>query len=345
MRRMLRSSLICMVAAGACATAAPRPAAAYQIEPYAAIHEAMTALAEDCVFQYAGDEPYDCSGYYAEHLAYYSRLHYRSAVYLRPIASRWPDDPERMLEGAGAIRFGLGYLSCGGRIRDRPGIDRVGLLCSMHGGQLSFAHAMRSRTDESRDETLAAILDWVDFTYRAAGGEMPYDRGFCSYFEERGGPAGAALLSGFRSCGRSGDGAGGWTVATLFVRHCIYLIAGCREARGDEARREMRAAALGALLHLVQDSFSQGHVRRTGTGEPFESRITCLPAIEFLDITLQRRHVDGDRLPLLDESCEDPAVRLVDDPVTASARLLWMFDHGQPADAAVAYLRERVLGV
>ncbi|MFN2260041.1 MAG: hypothetical protein ABR601_09425 [Parasphingopyxis sp.] len=313
---MSGTSVMCVMAALVWTTATARPAAAYHIEPYSAIHEAMTALAEDCVDRYGGDEPYDCSGYYAGHLEYYADLHYHGAVYLRSMSSRWSDDPERMLRGAGAIRFGLGYLSCGSRVRNRHGIDQVGLLCSMHGGQLSFAQAMRSRTDESYAETLAAILDWAGFNYQVARGDVSYQRNFCSYLEERGGPASAALLDGFQSCGEGEEGDGGWTVATLFVQHCSNLISGCREAHGDEARREMRAAALGALLHLIQDSFAQGHVRRTGTGEPFESRITCLPALEFLDIALQHRHADGDRLQILDESCADPATRLVDDPIT-----------------------------
>lgn len=341
---MFRPRHICALAMLVWSLGIPQPAAAYQIEPYRAIHEAMTALAEDCVDQYGGVEPYDCSGYYAEHLAYYSNLDYRSPVYLRSMAARWPDDPERMLYGAGAIRFGLVFLSCADRIRHRSGIDQIGLLCSVHRGQLRFVHGMRSSHDESFADTLAATLDWASFAYEAASGEVPYDSNFCSYFGDRGGPASEALLANFQSCGEDGIGDRSWTVASLFVRHCAGLLSSCREAQGDEARREMRAAALGALLHLVQDSYSQGHVRRTETAEPFESRITCFPAAQFLDVTLQYRHSDGDHLPTLDENCADPATRLVDDPITASARLLWMLDQRRPVDTVILYLRERVLG-
>ena len=141
------------------AFAISQPALAYEIKPYQAIHEAMTALAEDCVDQYGGAEPYDCSGYYAEHLGYYADLDYRNPVYLRSMTSRWPDDPERMLSGLGKIRFGLIFLSCGDRVRNRSGIDQIGLLCSNHRGQLRFVHGARSSEDESFTETRASIFE------------------------------------------------------------------------------------------------------------------------------------------------------------------------------------------
>lgn len=345
MGKFWSGSAAVLVAAGVLGmTAAAQPAAAYQIEPYVAIHEAMTAIAEDCLEQYAGAEPYDCSGYYAEHLPYYAALDYSGALYLRPISSRWPDDPQRMLRGAGVIRFALGYLSCDSRNRDRQGIDRVGLLCSIHGGQLSFAHAMRSQVDESHDETFAAILDWAGFTYQVARGEVAYDSSFCTYLEARGGPASAALLDDFGSCGEGENRTGGWTIASLFVQHCSALLGGCREPFGDEARRETRAAALGALLHLIQDSFAESHVRRRDAGEPLSARITCLPVLEFHALADQQSHTEGDRLPSIDQGCADPAARLVDDPITATAKVLWMLEQRHPTEAVQIYLRTRVFG-
>lgn len=325
-------------------SAAAEPGHAYEIEPRAAIHEAMTTLAEDCLDQYAGAEPYDCSGYFAEHLAYFAALDYRNPVYLNAIASRWADDPDRMLHGAGVIRFGLVFLSCGGRVRERRGIDSVGLLCSSHHGQLLFINAMRSGPDEPTDVTQATILDWAGFVFDAAMGRVPYDADFCEYHELRGGPASAALLDGFGSC-RNDDaqgGSSGWTVATMFTRHCANPLGGCRTARGDEARREMRSAARGALLHLVQDSFAQGHTQRGEADTPIESRIICRPVMVYR--TIERRHSDGDHLPTLDESCLSPETRRIDDPITASARLLWMMQERRPTADVQRYVRDRVLG-
>ena len=340
----IRRTILRAAAALGFLIAATAPLRAYEISPRMPIHEALTALAEECLDQYGGAEPYDCSGYFAEHLAHFASLDYRSPVYATSMASRWPDDPDRMLHGAGIIRFGLVFLSCNGRVRERSGIDRVGLLCSVHHGQLLFVQAMRSRPDESTAETQAAILDWVGLVFDAALGRVPHDDNFCSYFESRGGPASAALLAGFQSCGDSDarEGNDGWTVATLFTRHCSYPFGGCRTTHGDEARREMRSAARGALLHLVHDSFAQGHTQRGEEATPIESRIICRPVV--VHRAMERHHSHGDLLPTLDESCSDPVTRSIDDPITAGARLLWLMQERRPAAEAQQYFRERVLG-
>ena len=108
---------------------------------------------------------------------------------------------------------------------------------------------------------------------------------------------------------------------------------------------------MGALLHMVQDSFSQSHVARGPEGSRgYEARIRCLPAERFYNFNGedgrgQDGHSAADQLPDYDtESC-NAAIRTVDDPITASARLLWMLDQGHSSEQAVAYVRAHVLGL
>ena len=64
---------------------------------------------------------------------------------------------------------------------------------------------------------------------------------------------------------------------------------------------------------------------------------------DLLHADLQLLLAARDHLPdaLVGVQC---VTRLVDDPITASARLLWMFDQRRPVDTVVDYLRVRVIG-
>ena len=329
------------------------PANAYKIHPSLAIHEAMTALAENCLESYGGAEPYDCSGYYPEHLEYFAHLDYSNPVYNLSVATRWPDDPQRMNRGLGYLRFGLVFLSCRSRVERHPGVDDSGLLCNSHFGRLQFLHAMASLPGETSAQTEALMLQWTGFTYGLAQGEIDHQQNYCRYFEARGDALAAALWHpDFEFCGDRSDGSapGQWTVGTPFLLRCASLISPCQETFWDAGRREVRVAAMGALLHMVQDSFSQSHVARGSLADRgYEARIRCLPADRYYDFNGddgdgQDGHSAADRLPHYDTDSCAAATRSVDDPITASARLLWMLDQDHSADQAIAYVRTRVLG-
>ena len=327
---------------------------AYKIAPSLAIHEAMTALAENCVESYRGVEPYDCSAYYPDHLRYFAHLDYSNPVYNLSVATRWPDDPQRMTRGLGYVRFGLVFLSCGSRIERSAGVDDGGLLCSSHFGPLQFFHAMAASpamaTAKNAGETATLMLQWTAFTFGLASGAIDHQRNYCAYFAERNDALADAMWhEGFRFCGDGTDGQapGKWTVGTPFLLRCASLISPCRETLWDAGRREVRVAAMGALLHMVQDSYSQSHAMRGPVSDSgYEARIVCEPVTRFYDFNGQDGHGDADRLPVFDrDTCGNPETRPVDDPITASARLLWMLAEGQPTDRAAAYVRTRVLGM
>ena len=322
---------------------------AYEIGPRAPVHEAMTMLSQNCLRGYAGGEPIDCSRYLAEHLPFHASMSYRADRHAQPYASRWPDDPGRLLRGRLVVKFGLTFLACKARVLRSAALDEIGLLCSSHFGQLQFMHAMRSSEDETYQQTRGRILDWARLSYSLAAGLIPYDRNYCRAVAEQGGATAPFLRpESFPHCG---DGSPGrtpekWTIATPFAMRCSNLIfaTSCSELSGEAARQEMQLAALGALLHLVQDSFSLSHVQRGDHGVVQEARIVCMPAASFKFYSGQPGHEQSDDVPSLDPSCADAAGRPVDDPVTAGAKLLWMLGRNAPADAAVDYIRERVLG-
>ena len=330
------------------------PAHAYKIHPSLAIHEAMTALAENCLESYAGAEPYDCSGYYPEHLEYFANLDFSNPVYNLSVASRWSDDPQRMNRGLGYLRFGLVFIGCRSRVENHPGVDDSGLLCNSHFGRLQFLHAMASARGETTEQTAALMLQWTGFTYGLASGEIDHQRNYCRYFEGRGDALAAAMWHpDFRYCGDRTDGPAPdqWTLGTPFLLRCASLVSPCQETVWDAGRREVRVTAMGALLHMVQDSFSQSHGARGPEGSRgYEARIRCLPAERFYNFNGedgrgQDGHSAADLLPQYDtESC-NAAIRTVDDPITASARLLWMLDQGHSSEQAVAYVRAHVLGL
>jgi hypothetical protein len=121
-------------------------------------------------------------------------------------------------------------------------------------------------------------------------------------------------------------------------------------------------AARGALLHLVQDSFSQSHTsRRVGSALPddggpdgFEPRVVCrYPTVYFNYFSQETKkkgaHKKADPSPRRDDSCEDdsrtpePGDPETDDVVTASAMVLWHLEYGT-AESLEEYLLSRVFG-
>lgn len=124
------------------------------------------------------------------------------------------------------------------RARQQPGQPAFGpgdyLLYRSHFGDLSFFHAMGSYDGEPARDTVAHMRMWAQFLWGVATHRIPVDR----YL---------------RDVGVSGLGAyfpGDMTATNL-------LATGIVEVRGS-----LDEVALGALLHMVQDSFSHAHTER-----------------------------------------------------------------------------------
>lgn len=112
------------------------------------------------------------------------------------------------------------------------------LLYRSHFGDLQFMHAMATANAESAGATVQSMKRWARYLWDTAGGSVSTT----TYLRD---------LDGYDlSPWFPGD----MTAQNLFA-------AGIKEPR-----RHMEEVALGALLHMVQDSFSAAHVERAQAG-------------------------------------------------------------------------------
>jgi len=348
------------------------PAGAYQIgshsrlAPLYDLHESFTAAARRCLG--AGDRrPEDCSAL-VEQASRASTKHQATPANTEEYASRWADDPTRMLDRPfSQIRIGAQLATdCRRALGSDRSIDLVGLLCSGHYGRLQFIHA-QARSEDGRNMAITRrnILAWADFAYLAATGERFRSTPFCDALPlatpDGRGLREALSFSDESFCTRRRVRVFGvsvrryepWTVRTLFALQCSNPILERRcseriDAYGDETAR---IAAIGALLHLVQDSYSQSHVARVPEGErtagprgPFLPGVVCRAPSAYYDYQEQNLHEPNDNQEIVDdphgaadlpprlhESCKDP-LRQVDDLVTASAAVLFFTRPGRAPD-------------
>jgi hypothetical protein len=293
---------------------------AYEIKPKQPNHERLTALAERCLTAAAGALPSHCP--LPRTAAEFAATDIEGSVYADAV--RWPDDPTRQISatGLGKIAVNLGAERCKKHVG--PGKPFGGLMCNSHYGALQFLHAMRPVAGEA---------------------------GYCAYFRSQS-PALAEAFAppGFPYCDdRTEDGKSykAWRVHTLFTLECRnpFTSTKCSELTGDAAADLARKRAAGALLHLIQDSFSQSHTARGGAfpAGPYSARVVCLPVREYYDYAQNSGvHSAADKAPTFDlAGCADGPVA---DPITASAQMLWLIEQRANPDAAVKLMAEAVLG-
>lgn len=231
-------------------------------------------------------------------------------------------------------------------------------MCNSHYGALQVFHAMRSARDEEAAQTHRRILAWALFAYEVATGAVDTDQPYCATIRTRRMAISDDLApSGFAGCEArrvNGRAQVAWTVGTLFAQQCSDPIfpSNCRRYTGAEGRRFAQEAALGAVLHLVQDSYSQSHAIRGPalSGGHYEARVDCHWPTGYIyyDKTSKVHHIDADTPPRLDAGCgPQPPPResaQADDVITASARVVRYARSGASSEALKAYLETRVFG-
>jgi hypothetical protein len=155
--------------------------------------------------------------------------------YLRGVA--WNDDPENLLFEA-APPHGISTRWCrrfqAAQVRARQGRaagSRDSLLDRSQFGDLQFLHGMASRPGEKAIDTYERIMSWLELTYRITTGEIPGET-VVSQVPVKGI---AALLPKQRSS----------TLSQLF---------------GVGPDGDIRARAMGSLLHVIQDLAGSGHI-------------------------------------------------------------------------------------
>jgi hypothetical protein len=348
-----------IIAAVSCAAfAAPvQPAAAYNISLKGRVHERMTAMAELCLAEAEGRFPERC-----DPAALAGRLPRRALQSPRARAVRWSDDPTGQISATAGLKFLAQTLGggCEKRIPANaspadPPRPFAGLLCHTHYGSFQFMHALSGRAGETPQDTAAKMLSWADLTYRVATGRIGREVGYCDYLRKQKAIAAELAPPSFPFCEadraeEASDPYSRWRVHTLFSMRCRNPLSSkkCSEAIGDAGEAIARRNATGALLHLVQDSFSQSHVVRgePQAGRKFKPLVVCAPATAYHVYRLQTaakiKHSSADKQPAWDSGCAGSAIH---DPVTASAVLLWHIDNPSSPEAVAAYIRTHVLGI
>ncbi|MES2096708.1 MAG: hypothetical protein V4459_08090 [Pseudomonadota bacterium] len=343
-------------------------ASGYLISPRLAVHETMTRMAYDC-FARAVTEPKKCWTDPA-------RLDIAKGKFTpEEMAVRWPDDPLRKGDSKLTLAS-LGkdiVLDCPKQVKDAAGKDKTiydaGLVCSSHFGRLQFLHAMASAGDRDRKATLRKIFAWSAFTYDVATARIDLDLDICKAVTPAygGKPVYAALADAFEaapgnSCDLPPTAKGrerqGFSIRAFFTADCAGKVrlpgkpCGPDIDSGASADSDVlaRRAAVGALMHLVQDSYSQSHVARPIDGVavaymgPFTATVACTFPVAYFDYGTQafyQNHSDGDQRPMLDSSCGSGPVA---DPVTASAVIWWKVSRGRMTAEMLGYLTAHVFG-
>ncbi|HEY2372950.1 MAG TPA: papain-like cysteine protease family protein [Gaiellaceae bacterium] len=135
--------------------------------------------------------------------------------------------------------------------------DRTNLTGRSHFNDLQFLHAMAKDVGEAPEDTLAKIMLWAEVMYRLStdDGVAPTDKleqiNIKSSASDAAGKAYSYRMSNFfddTSRPRGKD----------TINYLLTLDTKCRFL--DLSRR-----AIGSLLHVVEDSYARGHVRRTLT--------------------------------------------------------------------------------
>lgn len=187
---------------------------------------------------------------------------------------RWPDDPPFSLDrnsppnisgcnsgvtmrSTAQPKCWLGLFNDAGlkskaTLKAKPGTPAFGpghyLLYRSHYGDLQFFHSMASFDGERAGDTQARMRMWAEFLWGVAIKEVPTDQ----YIRDLGIERIAPYFPG------------DITLTNLFATGIV------------EVRKDLDKVALGVLLHMLQDSFSQAHADRLP-----ETGSRCSPLSRF----------------------------------------------------------------
>lgn len=198
------------------------------------VHETMTMLSYDCHAR-----PHECEGSPEQ----FDRIRDGKRLAFLITGVEWNDDPSLMLLGdmADIVKWRKWMLDaedkakCRGRHGPSPcvGVEvSDDLLYRSHYGDLQFLHAMAASDTESARETQRKMLVWARFVYEVAIGKIDPVTTLKQL------PEVDALIQ-----------RPGWNVHYLF-------------ARNENSKASIRKIAIGSLLHLIQDSYSDAHTAR-----------------------------------------------------------------------------------
>lgn len=339
-----------------------------------AVHESMTRasiacfhqaflqnkMPTTCALQLDGNEDVNVSWMHDSSLSFYDMhgwikraLNYTADYPDLEEAVRWPDDPtqELSLQG-GFYKFGNKLLFDVCEKYRNPATKHLdinaGLICASHFGDLEFLHAQASDLNESAIVTHKKIIAWASLLYEIASGKLSdedLNQSYQSYFSNNTDFDKAMLPSKHSIPITSKNGI--WRLKTLFNLTCSGPKPsswGCHEWTGLASYDKARIIATGALLHLIQDSYSQSHTKR-GTCKINEkkviAKIECLPIEYFTTYKGQKNHDDADQMPSFKESCTTS--KTIDNPILAGAKTLWFINENDKKKGSLENFKTHVL--
>lgn len=333
---------------------------AYEISPRSNVHEKMTQMAFECLLNAEkGRRPLRCENKDLESYKPDIRdmsMNFgiaRNGVVMSSELERavsWPDDPTREIGVWTGVKLLVKLLhSCQNRY---SGGLKDGLLCSSHYGPMQFWHSMAIPDDKMATVTEQKMLGWAEFLYETATNERILSLEFCDEYWRGVEPDSgkAAIREIFYKptefpCKKKNRP---WKVSTLFSFKCDRPFSSVK-CKSSSDPRKAQLNAIGAMLHLIQDSFSQSHAVR-GTPPPkvkkIEAVYECLPITGFYIYQNQNRsrHGHADKFPVAGTSCKGESAS-VDDPITTSATVMWIIREKKGPAELRRYLSERVFRV
>jgi len=224
----------------------------------------------------------------------------------------WADDPEGLLfdnprdtynYSSGAVWYS--------HFKDGEKGDFSTMTARSHFGDLQFFHGMASADAEAPATTKAHMLNWARFLIKVAKGVITTDTKLKDIAE---------VSSLFPNQGEL-------TVKELFGW-----------GKGDYVK--IRQRAVGALFHMIQDSYAHGHVERDSSGA----------ISEFHAYGGQDEHKHGEYDFLGGSWYQDPGERLKKtegalSAIDACAAVLQMIAEDVHSDAIVDYIDKTVLAL
>ncbi|WP_197479417.1 hypothetical protein, partial [Oleiphilus sp. HI0132] len=163
-----------------------------------------------------------------------------------------------------------------------------------------YWHAMASYSSSKPEEyevTMKKVLSWAWFAYGISNGEIALDSTFDEYFVPLKSREGRKeFAESFYPSSEENDGSDfmlkGQEIAWIFNNLCADAF-DSETCTVIHDSRTIRLSALGAVLHLIQDSFSQSHANRESCtqikkGENVASSVmNCSPITQFYDYSDQ----------------------------------------------------------
>lgn len=236
----------------------------------------------------------------------------------------WNDDPRRLLFGNLLSQFQWYNWMMDGRERadlcrnsQRSCIATPNdLLYRSHYSDLQFLHSMASNDGEPAQRTLENIMTWAEYTYKLSTGvvapETPLEKS-------------KTKVNDF--IGRQG-----WNAWKLFLNED-------RSTGTDRDIRRIKLMALGSLLHMIQDSFSDSHTNRVGSCLPDNHDKKAITEFHSYVGQIPGRHKQYDAQP---SWIVRNAILSDSNPVKISAQIIKYSFKGTPWNVVESYLKKEV---